>query len=203
MKIKWTNLVVIFILSISIVSCEKEVKPVVKTTYSVEAESINLHWTAYKTTAKLPVKGTFTSVKILKKHAGRTPLESLDNLEFSISVNSIDSNKPERDIKLVTAFFGSMVDTDNITGIIKLDKNGASYVKLTMNGITEKLPIRITHKEVSATILATLLLDNWKGKLAIEALNKACNELHKGEDGISKTWDEVNLQIEVNFTKSN
>jgi len=201
MKLILTKILLIFTISIFVFSCDKEAKPITNDEYSVNAKTINLQWTAYKTTKKVPVKGTFKTVNLIKEYTGKTPMESLNNLEFSIPVNSIDSNKPERDVKLVTSFFGSMKDTKSIHGVIKLDENGIGSVRLTMNGIIEKLPVTYAINDSKATVKATLQLDNWKGEAAINALNEACGELHKGEDGISKTWNEVTLQIEVNFLK--
>lgn len=38
-------------------------------------------------------------------------------------------------------------------------------------------------------------LKNWKAQAAINTLNVVCFDLHKGEDGISKTWSEVKIEI--------
>lgn len=37
---------------------------------------------------------------------------------------------------------------------------------------------------------------------AMEALNQACFELHKGADGVSKTWSEVHIKGQVEFSDS-
>ena len=37
---------------------------------------------------------------------------------------------------------------------------------------------------------------------ALEALNQACLELHKGADGVSKTWSEVHIKGQVEFSDS-
>ena len=33
------------------------------------------------------------------------------------------------------------------------------------------------------------------------SISAKCYDLHKGADGISKTWDEVNVILDVPFTK--
>ena len=38
-------------------------------------------------------------------------------------------------------------------------------------------------------------LENWKAQAALDALNVVCFDLHKGVDGISKTWSEVKIEI--------
>ena len=45
------------------------------------------------------------------------------------------------------------------------------------------------------TIEAVMDLDNWQAQLAIEALNIVCKDLHSGDDGISKTWSEVKIEV--------
>ena len=42
---------------------------------------------------------------------------------------------------------------------------------------------------------ATMKLSQWQTELAVKAINEACYELHKGPDGISMIWDEVDLNI--------
>ena len=37
----------------------------------------------------------------------------------------------------------------------------------------------------------------WNGLMAVESLNEACKDLHAAEDGVSKTWSEVNLSLEL------
>lgn len=51
-----------------------------------------------------------------------------------------------------------------------------------MNGISHQLPINYL-----IYIEAVMDLKNWKAQAAINTLNVVCFDLHKGEDGISKT----------------
>ncbi len=43
---------------------------------------------------------------------------------------------------------------------------------------------------------------NWNGDDAIASLNKVCEYLHKGEDGVSKLWSVVELNIEAILNKN-
>ena len=36
---------------------------------------------------------------------------------------------------------------------------------------------------------------DFNGSKAMESLNKVCFDLHKGPDGISKTWSEVEINV--------
>jgi hypothetical protein len=200
MKAKLLTLVLIATLSLQLTSCKKEVKKADAIEYIIEPKTTTINWTAYKTTEKKPVKGIFKTVNVVKTKVSTNPFEAINGIEFSIPVNSIDTKKPNRDTKIIKSFFGSMKSTQSITGRINLGENGKGDVDLSMNGITTKLPITYVISGQLVEINATLNLDNWKAQLAIATLNKACNEKHKGADGISKTWNEVNINI-VSYLK--
>ncbi len=195
MKTKILSLIIVAFISIQLTSCKKEVKKADAIEYTIEPKTTTINWTAFKTTEKLPIKGVFKTVNVTNSKSSTNPFEAVNGIEFSIPVNSIDTKKEERDAKLIKAFFGSMKDTQNLTGKINLGENGKGAIDLTMNGVTTKLPITYIISGQLAEINATLNLDNWKAQLAIAALNKACNDKHKGADGISKTWKEVNIHI--------
>jgi polyisoprenoid-binding protein YceI len=187
---------VLAIIAIGITSCKK--KPATpKFTYSVDPKTSVVKWTAYKTTDKVPVSGTFKTIEILNPKEANTALEALNGIEFKIPVNSIDSKNPGRDAKLVKDFFGSMKDTQYLSGTIKLENNGKGSVHLKMNGIGKDFPITYVLSDQIVEMNATMNLDNWQAKAAIDALNKVCFDKHKGADGISKTWSEVTLNIKT------
>ena len=201
MKTRILSLLVIVIFSFQLTSCKKEVKKADAIEYSIEPKTTTINWVAYKTSEKVPVKGIFETVTVSNTKTSTNPFEAVNGLEFSVPVNSINTNNDGRDAKLLKSFFGEMKDTKNITGLINLGKDGKGNINLTMNGITAKLPITYIISGQLAEINATMNLDNWKAQLAIKALNKACNDKHKGKDGISKTWNEVNLHI-VSYLKA-
>ena len=187
------------------VSCKEEKKETtttedVKTTkqFVVKPEATSVKWTAYKTTDKVGVNGEFTTVKFDNK-SGATPEEALNNLSFSIPVSSLFTNDATntRDAKIKNSFFGSMIDTDLISG--KLTSKDSMYVaSLTMNGVTHDLPLEATIKdERRVTLKGTMDLNNWNAIDALNALNKVCFDLHKGADGVSKTWEDVAIEIET------
>jgi polyisoprenoid-binding protein YceI len=193
---------VLAILTIGIISCKK--KPATpKFTYSVDAKTSVIKWTAYKTTDKVPVSGTFKTIEVLNPKVANTAKEALNGIEFKIPVNSIDSKNPGRDAKLVKDFFGTMKDTQYLSGTIKIQDNGKGFVYLKMNGIGKDFPITYVISDQIVEINATLNLDNWQAKTAIDALNKVCFDKHKGADGISKTWSEVNLNIKTYLKMKN
>ena len=196
------NLKIFYLLLLVIVvgtSCKEAKKPAIKSTekgYSVEAKTTTINWIAYKTTSKMPVKGQFTKVNIedqAKKSA--TALEALNGLKFDIPVSSLFTKDTIRDGKLKKFFFGTMKNTNSITGVISMNNESSGSVELTMNGISQVLPITYVISDQMVTMEALMDLDNWQAQLAIQALNKACKELHSGDDGIPKTWSEVKIEV--------
>jgi len=186
-----------------IISCKKEVKEtkdntqeVKKTTYSVDASTTEVNWTAYKTTVKTPVKGIFSRLNI------KTPIQSdskqgaFEGLEFNIPISSFFSKNEIRDNKIKALFFGVMKETTLISGhfsnIIGNDTEGTMLLNLKMNRETVAIPMKYTiaDNKVAINGIISDLID-WKMEDAFTSLHKACELLHTGEDGVSKTWKDV------------
>ncbi len=182
-------------------SCKRSEKPN-KTTEKivvVEANATTINWTAYKTTSKVPVKGKFEKLTIENVKKATSAKEALNGLKFSIPVNSIFSNDTIRDTKLRKFFFGIMKNTNLISGTIFIENETSGTVQLTMNGISEKLPITYVINDKTASIEAIMDLNNWKAQIALDALNVACKDLHTGPDGVTKTWSEVKIEVTTSF----
>ncbi|MBL4745217.1 MAG: YceI family protein [Flavobacteriaceae bacterium] len=187
------------VLLLSVSSCKntkKSEKQGKETTmYVVNNKTTSVKWTAYKTSAKLPVKGEFRVVEFTKATPGASLKEALNNLEFSIPISSLFSNNEERDAKLKTSFFGAMLETVTIKGKLIMETETSGKVELTLNGITQELPITYFLDGQMATMEATMDLDNWQAQTALSTLNAVCKELHTGPDGITKTWSDVKINI--------
>jgi hypothetical protein len=174
---------------------------VVKTTevsndYVIKPEATSVKWTAYKTTEKIGVGGEFKTLNFEEK-SGSTIPETLNNLSFSIPVSSLFTNDATntRDDKIKTSFFGAMLDTSFLKGTITY-ANNAYVASLTMNGVTHDLPLEVKVTEENHVVMnATMNLKDWNALGALESLNKVCFDLHKGTDGVSKTWEDVNIEI--------
>ncbi len=198
---KILNLSLILIISISFFSCEKEKKQedktVVESTYSIDATQSTVQWTAYKTTDKLPVKGTFNEINIKNSNSGSTAAASLEGLEFEIPVSSIYSKDSIRDGKLNKFFFAVMENTLGLKGTFSVKDDSNGQIEISMNGLTKELPFTYEMNKDTILISATMDLNNWQTENAIESLHQACLELHTGPDGISKTWDEVGISAKI------
>ncbi len=182
-------------------SCKKAVSEDVKEdktpSYAVSSDSISLEWTAYKTTAKVPVKGTFTKIELKNTPSGNSPETAVANIEFSIPIESIFTKDTIRDGKLKKFFFGNMLGTSSISGKTSLNENGVGEATISMNGVEKTVPVSYTTNGNEVEIKANLDLDNWQAQMALAALTEACYELHKGTDGISKTWNTVDVIVKV------
>lgn len=171
--------------------------------FVIKPEATSVKWTAYKTTDKVGVGGEFTTLNFDNK-IGSSPEEALNNLSFSIPISSLFTNDATntRDAKLKTFFFGAMLDTEFIKGSIKY--NDSTYsASITMNDTTHDLPLEISiTDERRVKMKGTMNLKDWNALGALESINKACFDLHKGADGVSKTWEDVAIEVNT-FLREN
>lgn len=172
--------------------------------YSLVADSTKASFTAYKTTDKIGVGGTFKTVNITKSNTGSTALEALNGTEFNIPVSSLFTNDPTatRDAKILEFFFGVMKNTELISGVLKVEGDKAS-LDVTLNGETANIPLE-TEKlaDNKFTFTGIMNLENWNALDAVVSINKACEALHTGADGVSKTWSDVEIKGQVFLVKN-
>jgi len=193
-------LLLVLCFSLQLTSCkpdaEKATKKVEKTAaFSLKNAKNSINWIAYKTTDKIAVKGKFKKITISKNGEGNSVKEALNNAEFSIPVSSIFTSDTSRDFKIRKFFFGAMDHTKLLSGTLAIENDSTGYATITMNAITEKLPFSYTISGKEFSLNTVMNLNNWNAKNAVDSLNIACKELHKAADGISKTWNEVAIQI--------
>jgi polyisoprenoid-binding protein YceI len=191
---------------IGLVSCGEEKVQEIKTgsdevRYQIDAESISLDFIAYKTTEKKGVKGEFGKVNVTASELSDVKEKAINNVSFSVPVSSLFTNDKSRDWKLINLFFGVMDNTEFLSGTFHSHdtnmEDGKGVMDLTMNGKTHDLPYNYTLKGDSMFISTTLDLIAWNAQEALDSLSVACYDLHKGADGISKTWSEVDIKASV------
>jgi uncharacterized lipoprotein YehR (DUF1307 family) len=188
------NLIPVLItLCFLLTSCETKKKT---EKFSVDAANSKIVWTAYKTTDKFPVEGQFTDVAV-EKSTGENILNAIDGTEFNIPVSSIFTNNADRDQKISTFFFGVLVESMNLKGSLHIEEEGQAYAMISLNGLSEKLPMTYNVKGNTVSLNGTMDLNKWNAIPGVESINEACYELHKGADGISKTWDEVAIALSI------
>lgn len=173
--------------------------------YSVLEDSAIISFTAYKTTAKKPVGGVFKKVNITNTPVASSPIAALNGMEFSILVSSLFTNDDTgtRDPKILLSFFGVMADTEFISGTFSIGENEKCMVNLKLNGESHDLPLEYEITDDNhVNFNGVLNLEKWKALDALASLNKACGILHTGDDGISKTWNDVAIEATILIQKN-
>ncbi|MEC3966715.1 MULTISPECIES: YceI family protein [Flavobacteriaceae] len=193
------------LLLVAVFSCKQTKKEEEKTeetvakAYSIVEDSTTVRFTAYKTTDKVPVGGTFQEVE-LTYTSGETPEETLNGLEFTIPVSSLFTNDPTnvRDPKIIEFFFDKMIETQSINGTFSFDESNKCSVNLRMNGVSAELPVEYEITDDNHVNFSGIVdLKKWNALDALASLNEACKILHTGSDGVSKTWEDVAIEGSV------
>ena len=164
-------------------------------------QSSNVKWTGFKTTEKVGVSGNFDAVQVMDTKEGNTPEEVLEGAKVRVAVSSINSGASDRDSKLRMVLFGAMENTSDILGTINF-KDGKTYITFTLNNVSKKYEVTSKFENHVFTINTVVDLADFKANEAVEALNMACEQLHKGPDGITKTWSEVEIEGMIKFSDS-
>ncbi len=173
--------------------------------YSLISSSSTLTWTAYKTTAKVPVSGVFDTVLVSSETSEGSIVDIMKGAEVDIPVATVNSNNPDRDMKIGKFFFGVLTNPERITGkvvSVEGDENGGkAVIAIGLNGLSKE--VTSEYEVVNNMLRITMNFDvnTWDGQAAVAALNEACYILHQGEDGESALWSEVAVEIVTTFNK--
>lgn len=190
------------ILFSTLIACKKEVKKT-PAKFSIEPKTITVNWIGYKTTDKIPVPGVFEKINILKTgEIDTSAVGILDGTQFELPVSSLFSKDSIRDSKLKNLFFGVMDATNSLTGTLHLRNHGKGSIDLKMNGVLHEVPINYVVSEQLVELDGTINLEEFNIAKALASLNEACFELHKGPDGVSKTWSDVAISAAIYLNKN-
>jgi hypothetical protein len=170
-----------------------------------ESTGAQVRWTAFKTTSKTPVGGQFNQVNVSIGDKSTKITDVLKTIKFNIPTSSTNSANEERDVKIVESFFGAMDATDLIIGHVKDatgdNKSGACIFYLTLNNVEREVTLNYTLEDALLTLTGEIDLIDFNADKAVSSLNEVCADLHKGEDGVTKTWSVVELAIETTLNK--
>ena len=180
---------------------EEEVKVEEVCTYKYDAESTVIGWTAFKFTEKTGVKGFFENADVMIANESEDMLQTLSGATFTIPVNTINSQNPERDVKIQEHFFGTMEATEVISGMVKSIDNKTALVDLSMNGKTVEYNGNVTVDGEKVIFETTIDMVDFEAQTSVDALNTVCETLHTGNDGVSKLWSEVDIKVETTLVK--
>lgn len=169
--------------------------------YNTDTTGILIFWTAYKFSDKTGVSGTFnTSIYNPKNTTGN--IETiLTKSKLLIPTTSVNSGNAIRDFKLNTYFFKAF-NTQELKATITKATENEGLIDLKMNGISKKIAFTYAIEKDTIILFTNLNLNYWKAEEALKILNTECYELHKGADGISKLWPEVDVVVKIPVQKS-
>jgi polyisoprenoid-binding protein YceI len=164
-------------------------------TCGLDKTSVQVSWTAYKTTQKTPVGGTFKKVDVVGVTSAPDLMTLAKGLEFVIDKTSVDSKNPGRDQTLTESFF-SVLKGDIRGKITAVDMASHQLIlHLQLNGKALDLPLQYEMVGQKFSAKGNMDILAFAGDSALQSLNKKCFDLHKGADGVSKTWSEVGLMV--------
>lgn len=173
--------------------------------YGLSSGSVHVEWRAYKTTKRVGVSGEFKAFEVSAPKPGRDLAKLLDKTRIVIDPLSGDTGNPARDLTL-NRFFFSAIKPAKIEGSVsraKGSETGSFDLVLRLNGSKKTVPMRYElADDGSFAARGNINVLSFGLSPALDALHKACFEKHKGADGVSKTWPDVDLKITAKIDKT-
>ena len=175
--------------------------------YQFDIENTKVIWNGYKTNDKVKVVGYFDEFSCDREDQEFSSIEELVNgLQFSIKSSSSLSGDPMRDKNLQDHFFKYLTKDFVINGTLAQPINDSIDVTFDIFGQTKKIRLAFLDNiipgcpyfdhmvEIKGSINLESQFDALK---AYNAISNKCYDLHKGGDGISKTWKQVDVHIKA------
>ncbi len=180
-------------------------EPVAACTYSYSDAPVTVEWVAYKYTEKTAVSGKFKQVTVNGGGEGSVA-DALMGANISIETASSNSGDPTRDPKIKETFFGSLMEGETLSGVISHamgdETAGQVTADINMNGMTHPIDGRYEVKDGQIEMKFEFTVDLFGANEALNALNKVCEDLHKGSDGNSVLWPDVTVFVTTELDKS-
>ncbi len=175
--------------------------------YASDPKDIKVEWTAFKTMQKVPVKGSLPQLKVTGPSSTASLAELMKGLKVEIDATAIETGNPGRNVTIQEFFFGKLNPPFKLTASVDQvqgdDLKGTLQAKITMNGNAQSVPLNYqTTPDGSFSASGSIDILNFKANPAYDSLHQACEELHKGTDGVSKTWSTVDLSLSGKFKKN-
>ena len=180
--------------------------------YQFDIENTKVIWNGYKTNDKVKVVGYFDEFSCDREDQEFSSIEELVNgLQFSIKSSSSLSGDPIRDKNLKDHFFKYLTDEFVINGTLAQPINDSIDVTFDVLGKTKKIRLAFLDNiiptcpyfdhmvEIKGSINLESQFDALK---AYNVISNQCYDLHKGADGISKTWKQVDVHVKVLVTNT-
>jgi polyisoprenoid-binding protein YceI len=169
--------------------------------YHIIQDSLKIYWTAFKHTAKVPVKGAFDTVNVTVKNNAETVEQILTSAVFSIQTHSVNSGDEGRDAKIRSFYFDKLANGQSIEGKITSAENGKASVELTINNVTKNIEGKYLTEDGFLKFKTSVNMELFNAQESITALQDACKEKHTGSDGVTKLWPDVEILVQVPVKK--
>ena len=190
-----------------VTSCtEPKTKDVSKTTivkekttclYSFDETAIKVYWAGYKTEDKLKVVGQFKELTTDRTNQIFPSIKALvEGTQFSINTASSNSGDEIRDLSLKGYFFNLFTENFEIEGGLEKMTDDSITANINSFGTVKTMQLSYSITNEVLKMKGTLSIEEFGALKAYNSIHKKCFDLHKG-----KTWDEVNVIIEVPFLK--
>jgi len=176
-------------------------------TYKLDMANTKVIWNGYKTNDKAKVVGYFNEFSCDRENQEFSSIDELvSGLKFSIKSSSSLSGDPIRDKNLKDHFFKYLTDEFVINGTLAQPINDSIDVTFDVLDQTRILRFGCQYNIVPDSdnsdymieISGSIDLESQFGGLqAFNAISKKCYDLHKGADGVSKTWKQVDVLIKA------
>jgi hypothetical protein len=170
-------------------------------------ENTKVIWNGYKTNDKVKVVGYFDEFSCDREDQEFSSIEELvSGLKFSIKSSSSASGDVMRDKNLKDHFFKYLTDDFVINGTLGVPINDSIDVTFDVFGKTKQIRLAFLYHiipgcpyfdhivEIKGSINLESQFDALK---AFNAISNKCYDLHKGADGISKTWKQVDIHVKA------
>ena len=175
--------------------------------YQFDIENTKVIWNGYKTNDKIKVVGYFNEFSCDRENQEFSSIEDLvTGLKFSVKSSSSSSGDPMRDQNLQDHFFKYLTDDFVINGTLNQVVNDSIDVTFDVFGQTKQIRLAFLYNiiptcpyfdhivEIKGSINLESQFDALK---AYNAISNKCYDLHKGADGISKTWKQVDVHVKA------
>lgn len=147
-------------------------------------------FTAFKTKAKVGVKGVFKKVSWKGPSKEESLPKLLSELSFEVDATSVDTLDEGRNENIIESFFSLLNEKNKIFGkIVKVSKKKI-LLEIKMNGKKNMIPLKYTFENSVFNGLGHIDLMDFNASKALDSINKACYALHEG-----KTWSHVEIHV--------
>jgi len=175
--------------------------------YQFNIEHTQVIWNGYKTNDKIKVVGYFDEFSCDREDQKFSSIQDLvTGLKFSVKSSSSSSGDVMRDQNLKDHFFKYLTNDFVINGTLGSPINDSIDVTFDVFGKTKKIRLAFLYNIIPGCPYYDHMLEI-KGSINLEsqfdalkaynAISNQCYGLHKGADGISKTWKQVDVHVKA------